>query len=93
MNPQPAKERAKGLEPSTSSLGSGESSVQNAANAAENSLVLKSGDARCTHGCTQSDERIDVIARAVAIVAAMPGLTDDERLAVIARLAGTASAP
>ncbi len=42
---------------------------------------------RCTTRCTETDDGVDVLARAVALVASLP-LTDDERAAVVSRLAG-----
>ena len=44
---------------------------------------------RCTTGCTETGDRLDALARAVALVASLP-LPDDERAAVLARLVGGA---
>ena len=40
---------------------------------------------RCTTGCTETGDRLDVLARAVMLVASLPG-TDADRAAVLARL-------
>ena len=40
---------------------------------------------RCTPGCTQTPERLDVLARAVALVASLP-IPDADRAAVLARV-------
>ena len=65
----PAKEekRAKGLEPSTSSLGSSVPVVLRAGNTAFSSA----GADGCTGGCTETDNRAEIIARAVELVAAL----------------------
>jgi len=39
---------------------------------------------RCTAGCTESAERLDELARVIALVARLPG-TDDERSGLLAR--------
>jgi hypothetical protein len=40
---------------------------------------------RCTTGCTETGDRLDELARAVALVASLP-LTDGERAAVLDRI-------
>jgi integrase len=79
----PAKEekRAKGLEPSTSSLGSSVPVVLRAGN-----TVFSDASADgCTGGCTEIDSRAEIIARAVEMVAAL-NLSMTESLAVLRRL-------
>jgi hypothetical protein len=39
---------------------------------------------RCTAGCTKSAERLDELARVIALVARLPG-TDDDRARLLAR--------
>jgi hypothetical protein len=79
--PRQNQERAKGLEPSTSSLGIGRAVVLSAAPAA----LTASPAGRCTTGCTESPDRLDIVARAVALVASMP-LSDADRSAVLDRV-------
>ena len=74
------QERAKGLEPSTSSLGSRVPVVLSAANKA---LTASHAD-RCTSRCTEKPGRHDELAHVVALVARLPG-TDDERAGLLAR--------
>jgi hypothetical protein len=61
------KQRAKGLEPSTSSLGSSVPVVLNAGNPA----FSDAGASGCTGGCTETDSRAEIIARAVELVASL----------------------
>ena len=74
-------ERAKGLEPSTSSLGSSVPVVLRAGNTAFSSA----GAYGCTGGCTETDSLAEIIARAVELVAAL-NLSMTESLAVLRRL-------
>jgi hypothetical protein len=74
------EKRAKGLEPSTSSLGSSVPVVLSAANKA---LTASRAD-RCTSRCTEKPGRHDELAHLVALVARLPG-TDDERAGLLAR--------
>jgi len=79
----PAKEeqRATGLEPATSSLGSSVPVVLRAGN-----TVFSDASADgCTGGCTEIDSRAEIIARAVEMVAAL-NLSMTESLAVLRRL-------
>jgi hypothetical protein len=78
--PHARKKRAKGLEPSTSSLGSGAPVVLSAANKA---LTVSRAD-RCTSRCTEKAKQRDELARVVALVAQLPG-TDDERAGLLKR--------
>jgi integrase len=78
--PAKTEKRAKGLEPSTSSLGSSVPTVVSAGNTA----LMASPAGRCTVRCTENAERRDELARVVALVAQLPG-TDDERAGLLAR--------
>jgi integrase len=72
-----------GLEPMTPSLSSSGTVVLSA-----DAARLTAGDAeRCTSGCTESGDRLDELARAVALLASLP-LTDTERAAVLDRVVG-----
>lgn len=51
----------------------------------ENKGETKPDAERCTTGCTETDDRLDELARAVALVASLP-LTDAERAAVLDRI-------
>jgi len=76
-----AEQRATGLEPATSSLGSSVPVVLRAGNTAFSSA----GADGCTGGCTETDNRAEIIARAVELVAAL-NLSMTESLAVLRRL-------
>jgi len=78
--PAKTEKRAKGLEPSTSSLGSGDAVVLSA----ENKALTARPAERCTGRCTENDDGADELARVVALVARLPG-TDAERADVLAR--------
>ena len=75
------EKRAKGLEPSTSSLGSSVPVVVHAGNTA----FSEAGAGGCTGGCTETAGRAEIIARAVELVAAL-NLSMTESLAVLRRL-------
>lgn len=47
---------------------------------------------RCTTGCTETGDRLDVLARAVLLVASLPG-TDADRAAVLDRVVAAAVPP
>jgi len=70
-----------GIEPVTFSSGGGSTNVLSL----ENTRLTASPADRCTNGCTENDARLDAIARAVALVAALP-LSEADRAAVVARL-------
>jgi hypothetical protein len=61
-------------------LGSNGTLVLSAANKA---LTARPAD-RCTNRCTESAERLDELARVIALVARLPG-TDDDRARLLAR--------
>jgi integrase len=65
--PSKEEKRAKGLEPSTSSLGSTGTVVLSAAD----TRLTASPVGRCTTSCTKTAEELDVLARAVELVAAL----------------------
>ena len=70
-----------GIEPVTFSSGG----WGNVVVSADNTGLTASPAGRCTNGCTGNDDRLDVIARAVALVAALP-LTEAERAEVVRRI-------
>gem|GEM_PF-4951825 len=80
-SPCEQKQRAKGLEPSTSSLGSSVPVVLRAGNTAFSSAAADG----CTGGCTETANRAEIIARAVELVAAL-NLSMTESVAVLRRL-------
>ena len=57
------------------------------ANAHENKGETTPAAERCTARCTETGDRLDELARAVRLVAGLRGLTDDERAALVERLA------
>jgi hypothetical protein len=63
-----------GLEPATPRITSSGTIVLSA----ENKALPASPAERCTTGCTETPNRLDELARVVALVAQLPG-TDDER--------------
>ena len=75
------EKRAKGLEPSTSSLGSSVPVVLHAGNTA----FSDGGADGCTGWCTETVGRAEIIARAVELVAAL-NLSMTESVAVLRRL-------
>jgi integrase len=83
----PAKEqkRAKGLEPSTSSLGSSVPIVLQAGNIAFSGVAADG----CTGGCTETAGQAEIIARAVELVAAL-NLSLTESVAVLRHLSAGA---
>ena len=83
--PAAREKRAKGLEPSTSSLGSSVPVVLRAGNTAFSSA----GADGCTGGCTETDSRAEIIARSVELVAAL-NMSMTESPAVLRRLLRTA---
>lgn len=90
--PKPAKRRAlcvipakteippAGLEPATFSSGGGSAVVLSAANKALTASPVE----RCTSRCTENPERLDELARIIALVARLPG-TDDDRARLLDR--------
>jgi hypothetical protein len=81
VSPQIPEERAKGLEPSTSSLGSGGVGVYDAGKP----VVLAGGFGRCTGGCTENADTAEAIARAVELVASLE-LPHEDSVAVLRHL-------
>ena len=79
--PRHQQERAKGLEPSTSSLGSGGPGVYIAGKPA----VLAGDFGRCTGGCTENADTAEAIARAVELVASLE-LPHEDSVAVLRHL-------
>jgi integrase len=77
-----------GIEPVTFSSGGGGNVVLSAGNKA---LTASRAD-RCTTRCTESGERLDVLARAVALVASMP-MPEADRAAVLERVVASLAAP
>jgi len=75
------KERAKGLEPSTSSLGSSVPVVLDAGNTVFSDVVAEG----CTVGCTETERGAEIISRAVELVAAL-NLSMVESVAVLHHL-------
>lgn len=67
------RQRAKGLEPSTSSLGNGRAVVLSAANKA----LTAPADSRCTVRCTPKPDRLNELAGVVALVARLPGADEE----------------
>jgi len=62
------------------------------ANGLENKGETTPDAERCTAGCTESGDRLDELARAVALVASLP-LPDADRAAVLARLVAGVNGP
>jgi integrase len=77
-----------GLEPMTPSLSSGGANVLSLA---DTRLTASPAD-RCTTRCTESAERLDVLARAVALVASLP-LPEADRAGVLDRVVASLAAP
>jgi integrase len=70
-----------GIEPATFSSGDCGTVVLSAADTG----LTATPASRCTPGCTQTPDRLDVLARAVALVASLP-IPDADRAAVLARV-------
>ena len=72
-----------GLEPATPRITIGDTVVLSR----DRASLTANDSGRCTTRCTETAERLDELARAVALVASMP-LADSDRRAVLARLIG-----